>query len=382
MKYRIRRSCLAAVVGIAGTCLFARSACANGPPDWWEAKREVTAALSEPGAGYAALVAQARAMEPTTGQEGMFKLQVFMRAVMTPEAIDVLRELKQLCPDLRASGPQAIYHDACGRLEAWQIAQHVLEIFADNVSEVDVANRLAKHWLRSGWTVDQIDQWLAARGPGRDSCWIKQRLRFNGEHGRSDSLIRQLAEQVKQNPQDMDGAVAFLDVLNLALQGRAREQLDLAWMQQAIKPTEAIDASRLATRLEQLGKWPEATAFYQQAIELPLTDEQLRRHARPRQRPITMQQRRVYFAMRVREALAECLTHLGEADAAQAYIVEAADLREEHGLQRNAYLAGRVQDLSGQREIERRIREQEGKSRDDPQYWLERAAYYRGRKQP
>ena len=44
--------------------------------------------------------------------------------------------------------------------------------------------------------------------------------------------------------------------------------------------------------------------------------------------------------------------------------------------------AGQVQAASGQRIIEGRIKEKEKKSEDDPQYWRERAQYYRGRSEP
>jgi hypothetical protein len=91
------------------------------------------------------------------------------------------------------------------------------------------------------------------------------------------------------------------------------------------------------------------------------------------------QTHRLLFEVRIREELAKCLLRLGETGRSQQVMVEAADMRKIHLLPANPYLAGTVQQASGERVIEGRIREEEAANKDDPEYWLKRADYYRGR---
>jgi hypothetical protein len=80
--------------------------------------------------------------------------------------------------------------------------------------------------------------------------------------------------------------------------------------------------------------------------------------------------------------MAECLLKLGRNDEAQDMMVEAADIRKENNLGLNALFAGQVQAASGQRIIEGRIKEAEKESENLPEYWRQRAEYYRGRNEP
>jgi tetratricopeptide (TPR) repeat protein len=73
---------------------------------------------------------------------------------------------------------------------------------------------------------------------------------------------------------------------------------------------------------------------------------------------------------------------MGRNDEAQKWMVEAADIRAEHGFGLNALFAGQVQGASGQRVIEDRIEAEEDQREDDPEYWRQRAQYYRGRNEP
>ena len=91
---------------------------------------------------------------------------------------------------------------------------------------------------------------------------------------------------------------------------------------------------------------------------------------------------RANFAVQIREEFAQCLLQTGQAAESQKWMIEAAELRTQNGLNRNALLAGQVQRESGQRVVEGEIKAQEKTSTDDPSYWRERALYYRGRSQP
>ncbi len=352
---------------------------AEQEPDWWKAQGEVTAWLLNSNTPIARLVSDVTARPATDGPAAMFKLSVLMRAGMNQAAIGALRELKALCPNLGSSQVSSIYFQACDNDAAWDVAKAVVEVFADNFTELSLENRLLKHFLDSGWTVEQVDEWFAARPKGIHSCWVKERLRFNQSHGRGDALAKQLAEEVRRNPREVTNAIVFLDALLYARQGA--QPPDLSWLAGVVRPVRATDARELAERLQQLENWSVALTYYQQAIATPLTDSEIHALGSMRQMILPGDTLRWEFAASAREAMAECLLKLGRKDEAQKWMVEAADIREQHRLGRNALLAGRVQAESGQRVIERRITEAEKKSEDDPDYWRERAEYFRGRKE-
>ncbi len=382
MRARIMLCGLGVVLLGAGIGVYARDADDEREmPDWWKAQSDVVAILTEQKVDFGGLVEKVSALKPKTGQDAMVKLSVFMRAGMTQEALKTVGQLKDMSPDLDNYQVGGIYHEACDDFSAWEVARRVVETFADNISGIALENRLLKHFQRSGWSVEKVDQWLAAMPPGGESFWVKERLRFNTIHGRGESLVRELADRVKSNPQDIGGAVAFLDGLIYARHTGA-EEWDLSWMTEAIRPRLAIEAERIASRLKTLNHWMTATTFYAQAIATQLTDDEVGCLGTMVQAFVSPETLRARFAAHVREGMAECLLKMDRSDEAQKWMVEAADIREKHNLGLNALFAGQVQAESGDRDIESRIKEEEEKSENDPEYWRERAQYYRGRNEP
>ena len=112
---------------------------------------------------------------------------------MSQQAIKALKTLKRLCPQLGNYQVSSIYYSACDEHCDWDVAQGVADIFADNISEINLENRLLKHLLASGWSVAGIDNWLAQKPKGKNSFWVKERLRFNVKHDRAEELLDQLA---------------------------------------------------------------------------------------------------------------------------------------------------------------------------------------------
>lgn len=379
--YTVLRPLTAIVVFLA--ILLNSSAVSAGQEtaDWRKAQRDVTVMLMERGTAIAELVEDVSTSTPASGQEAMFKLSVLMRAGINKETIEALRELKALCPQLDNYQVASIYYYACDTVQAWDVAKATVEVFADNVSEMALYNRMLKHFLNSGWTVEKVDEWLAGMPKGDRNFWVKERLRFNMKHGRGEALVRELSDSVRENPQDIEGAVAFLDALVYA-RHTGREEYELAWMAEAIKPERATLAHDIASRLKDLKNWMTAVTFYRQAIETQLTDEEVRHLGMMCAAFVPPERLRAMFAAHAREGMAECLLKRGKKDQAQKWMVEAADIREKHNLGLNALFAGQVQAASGQRVIESRIKEEEEKSENDPEYWWRRALYYQGRNEP
>ena len=349
-------------------------------PNWWKTQEEVSGILLTQGTSISDLVSTVEMSKPENAQDAMFKSCVLMRAGMKKEAIRALHELHTICPDLDDYQIEGIYYFACDDLAAWDIAQATVEIFAENIAEMALENRLIKYFLNSGWAAEKVDTWLAGMPAGPDGFWIKQRMRFNNIHDLGDGLITELTENIKRKPDDMDAVILFLDGLIFS-RHTGEEQWDLSWMIESIHPTLAMDSEKIAARLKTLKEWEAAVPFYERAMHTPLTSEETEKLAIMCSIFVPDKRLRAMFSVRVREGLAECLLETGNTDEAQDWMVEAADIREEHNLGLNALFSGMVQRQSGQRVIEGRIKDEEEKSEDDPRYWRDRAQYYRGRKE-
>ena len=220
-----------------------------------------------------------------------------------------------------------MYYDACDHLQAWELAQALVEVFADNLSDLSLDERLLRHFSNSGWTVEQVDQWLAAKPKGRRGFWAAERLRFDMQHGRGEALEKELTEQVRANPKDTDGVIVFLDVLRVGRVGRAG--CTGPGVDGRGRQTKAGNRGQaIASRLTSLGNWKSAAVFYGQAIAVPLTDEEVKRLGRRCQTFVPETTLRAMFAVKTREEFAKCRLGMGQADEAQKLMVEAADIRE------------------------------------------------------
>jgi tetratricopeptide (TPR) repeat protein len=374
---KIRRAIVAAAMLSVGLGLRAQEA---GNADWWAAQRELSGLLVDRKMRIEALVDRAAAAPPATAPQAMLKVAVLMRAGMGREAVAMLKELQRLAPDLDSCQVSDIYYEAFDTLHQADIAQGVLEIFAGTVCDVSLENRLLSYRLENGWSEDRVDRWLADKPAGRENFWIKERVRFNVRRGRGEPLIRDLAEAVRRNPADVAGAIAFLDILCCA-RHESRAAWDVSWIAGTVKPGRTTDCEKMASRLKDLACWDAAASCYGCALGIPLAEDESLKLGMMCQVKLPQATLEAMFAVNLREALSECLLNLDRREEAQRRMVEAADLRGKNGLGMNALLAGRVQGASGQRVIEGRIRVEEKKSEDDPDYWRERATYYRGRKE-
>ncbi len=350
-------------------------------PDWWTMQRDLVSLIADQNLDIIDLAQAAAGISPQTGRVAMFKLNVLMRAGMHADAAKALRELKLLCPDLDNYQVTQIYYAACDEFLAWELAQRVVEVFADNVSELNLENRLLEHLLESGRNIEEIDRWLAGMPTGRDGFWIKERLRFSNVHGRAQRLIEELTGHIRRDPNNIEHVIVFLDGLAGA-RHTGQESWDLSWLPETIHPRLATQMERIASRLQMLAQWQTSATFYRQAVDMSLTDEEVQDRGANHQMYMPPEKVRAAFDAQVRDGLAKCLLEMDRAEEAQKWMVESADIRAEHGFGLHALFAGQVQQASGQRVIERRMWEEEEQRADDPEYWRRRALYYRGRNEP
>lgn len=350
-----------------------------GSPDWGQARRAVAARAAQPGADFAELAQRSAAAEPEDAQEAMFHLNVLLRAGMEREALDMLDKLQSLWPEL-TPGQVAKICDAAEDSGALAVTRQTLERFEETVSGLNVDTVLLRPLEREGWTFEQIDGWLAARPTGRKAFWIDQRLRFRRRHGRAGQLINELLEGIRMQPENTDFAISLLNVMPSGLDRDS--SLELAWLPDVLDPRLATEGRDLGDALRRLKNWQPALIFYRRALDIPVTEQEV--EAANVMSPVLVTREKLQRGLdvRLRESMSKCLLELDRPEEAHTLMVEAADIREEHGGSIDLVFAGRTQAAAGASVIEGRVRAREDRSGDDPYYWLERARYYQGRKEP
>lgn len=356
---------------------------AQGKPDvdpllWTKIDMAADTLLFEKKMDIEDLVAKVSAGTPATLQDAMFKLNVLMRAGMIEESITALKELKRFWSGGIFDAVSGIYDEASKVHSSWRLVKALIEIFADNIQQLHLDYSLLRNMKEAGWTVEQIDDWMAQLPPGYDHLWIKERLRFNNEHERGAALVRQLSDSVRKNPEDIAWAVDFLKILR---ETRVRnEKYDLEWMAGIIKPARAIQAYTLADNLADLHVWTTAAVFFQRAMEVRITDDEIQELRKTAQVYFPDTAYRAGYAIASREGMAKCMIGLDRKPEAQKWLEEAEGLREKNNYGINPLFAGQVQFETGGRTIEKKIKSEEKNSERDPKYWRERASYYEGRK--
>jgi tetratricopeptide (TPR) repeat protein len=377
----ISKWCIAAFVSVFSFAAVGRDLEADPGEQsewWWRTDQSVVELLLRERKGIVDVARELDRSTPASAQEAMRKLNVLLRAGLWSEAVKAVDQLHAVCPGLANYPIESIYLSACDDFEAWKVAQQLAEAFADNISELPLESRLLNHFTGAGWSVDAIDEWLAARPAGREGFWIKERLRFNAGHSRADKLIEKLSAEVRANPDNITAAIQFLDAVVYSGSG-PEKRWDLSWIAGTIHPTRATDAQEIAQRLQRLREWALAAAFYRAASAIPLSAEEVRRMGSMIQAVLPGETIAARFIVQAKEGLSECLLALGDNAEAQRLMEEAVALRRERHLGENMQFAGQVQAATGARVIESAIIAEQKKSENDPQYWLERAAYYHGR---
>jgi tetratricopeptide (TPR) repeat protein len=378
---KINKLHIAAFVGVlscAGVGCGVEADSAAQAEWWWTTDQSVVELLLRERKDVVVVAQELNRSAPATAQEAVRKLNVLLRAGLSSEAIKAVDQLHALCPELANNPVQSIYLSTCDNLEAWEVAQRLVETFADNISELPLENRLLAHFADVGWSVDAIDKWLASRPAGQDGFWMKERLRFNASRGRADKLIEKLTAEVRANPENVTAAIQYLDAVLYSGSGLENRR-NLSRIANTIHPKRATDAYEIAQRLQRLREWAPAATFFRAALAIPLSAEEVHKMESTIQAVLPRDTIKAIFIVQAKEGLSECLLALGDKTKAQRLMEEAVVLRRERHVGENMQFAGQVQAETGARVIESTILAEQKKSEDDPQYWLERAAYYQGR---
>lgn len=327
---------------------------------WYTSKSRIDAYLITQEMTIEELVEKAHSITSKEPLDIMFKLSVFMRANMSEDAIAALKELKQACPDLNNSEIQYMYSYAIHKAMAMDIAKAIVEVFADNISDISLGN-LTQHLKDSGWSVEKIDTWMSHMPEGKRMYWLRERLQFTIQNDYADALINTITDRIRKNPHDIDFAIVFLDALQRSNQNKI-SALDLSWMTNCVKPKLTTDARRLSSYMLSLGQKESAVEFCRQAVNIPLTDEETRMLAMNYAAIMSPERLQINYSVNIREQMAECMLAADRLNDAQKWMIEAADIREQNNLGKNTYLARRIQEKTGQDTAESNSKKDEEKS--------------------
>lgn len=382
--------------------------------EWWQIDRQIGRKLIFGEKNLVQWAGEVAASEPENAEDALMKLNVCMRAALDDEACDAVRVLWQLGPEkIDSYQITSAYYAATDWLQAWDVALAIVENFAPRIHEIELSGRLFQHFRAADhpqrWSDDDLIAWLDARiesvrrydaeNKAREAeghappammpdlwrvrpihHWTRLRLIHLASMGRAREELDRMAVLVRAHPTDVGIASDYLMALKeLRTHPRKPETGSLKWMADICRPALATDMARLASLLAGLEEYKLAEIYYLRTLDTDLTDEELPRLTMMTSVFLPQETHRLLFGVRIREELAKCLLQLGETGRSQELMVEAADIREKHKLPPNPYLAGMVQRESGARVIEGRIREEEETGKDEPEYWLKRADYYRGR---
>ena len=352
----VRRPCL--------VLLLLASAAVAEEPDWWIVERDVVGQLFTRDVGAWARALDVAAM-PDAVVARMTRFQVLVRAGHARGQRRAIRALRDLAPVLQAGAIDFLI----GR-EDREMARFAMEQWPH--APPGWGRAFFRDWAKTA-KPGEVDRWLAVQA-GKSRHWILTRLDFRHSLGTADELVDEQAEAVRKRPDDLDGVLFYLDVLNAA-----RATRDLGWIANVVRPQRARDSRRLGSKL--LSHAPRVgIALLERAASQPLTDEERRGLTFLLSVPsdIDIEQR---FRDGVKLDLMRAYLRVGEAARSQK-LLEELSARYPNGIPAGMLaIAGQVQAASGARVIEERVRKAEAANKDDPLYWLGRAHYFAGRKQ-
>ncbi|WP_162051056.1 MULTISPECIES: hypothetical protein [unclassified Lentimonas] len=347
---------------------------------------------------------------PSNAREALLKMNVCVRVGLDDAACDALRAFAEYIEPRQSQHElEGMYNALWGYYEAYPVALCFVETFAYKVllsssflkyyqEEVSEAERWSDAFLAQ-WLEDRVASVVAyglANPPREDNpywnadpfspqlrpifIWRTAQLKHLAKIGKAAALLDSLQADVLELPTDGGRLFAYLNAIRVMRNVDRAYQVDLKWIE-SCRPARATYQHRIARELMQMEEVDLAEVFYRYALDTSLTKEELWMLAGMRQAAISHKLVGVHFEISLREDLSSCVLALGRKDEAQQWMVEAADLHEAHGLFLNSRFSGRVQAESGARVIESRIIEAEEENLEDPEYWLRRAQYYRGRKE-
>ena len=223
--------------------------------------------------------------------------------------------------------------------------------------------------------------------------WQDWYFKYLAKSPRRDGILLQIMDDARQSPDDMKKLAVFLS--SFAKYWHGMKPVDADWLLETIErrsPLEAwIVGKCLAVnhRTNFMRAHEIQEAFFKRALAEPLSAEERGKVKKLHEHrsnifcePPSDDEIQAMFSVEAMDGLNKLYLGLNRGDDAQRVMLEARELRKKHRLGNDNFLAGETQAASGFRVVENEIREREALDAEKPEYWRERARYYKGRNEP
>ena len=386
--------------------LFLVSA-AHAQTDWYTVDRDVVNRLVFEEKDRLEWLAELQAKPGKTAAD---ELRIFQLAARSGDEAAALAALERFIA-MENPKPGALYgltHWASKTLQNPALARHLAERFP----QLAVGNPSLQDFFPSELKTDPetVRLWIDARfhdfeafskansQPAPDSApvpfwltwnrnpWTELRIQAFRNAGKIDDLLDALQAGVQNAPDEPARTAALLaflrTLLNVSTQPGVLENRDLTWIRDC-PPAHALDLLTTVQFLirSNVNEFETAYDFLLKALETPLTPNEIEREKMNCSAPsalISDESIRNRFQAALRHELTEVCHAMNRPEETQKWMLEEKEWAEKSGGM-NYYHAGQIQAFTGQRVVEKEIREKEKVSENSPQYWEARAGYYAGR---
>ena len=281
-------------------------------------------------------------------EQAMFKVAVLLKAGVSEATVVALRELKTFAPTWDPDWVRQLYGTTCRDL---RLSQAVAEIFVESSGDVPLWRCTARSFAEAGWSLEQVDEWLAAQEELGGVAWSRNRLLYNIFFGRDVPWVRSFFLE-RFGPDDSETAHALIRFVNYHSRNgwpNESEHLPLMWLAEDLAPRSAQAALELGSLLLSWDDAEEARILFLKALEIPLDEaeilelagsapfisEEARRKAAQRQ-----------FDYSVQEKLSRSFLKSGNAEESRRWWEKAAETIGSPVYGSLTHLAGRIQAAS------------------------------------
>ena len=240
----------------------------------------------------------------------------------------------------------------------------------------------------------EFEKWLRVRAQDNE-LWWNYWVEAKKSLGEKNEVADELAQKIRENPTDYSLVKKYLQVVSTPywtsimiespIVSYERYGQDVSWLAEVVKTDSAYQAFDLAILLQASSPLI-AARLLEKSLSTPYTetDAKLLGERALRGASISPNIKNPEKQLRVwtKKALVEIYRATNQALLAQPIVEELTPMDMSDIQPDNAFFsAGAVQSVTGRRVVETKILQDETANENSPQYWLNRAKYYKGRRE-
>ncbi|GEM_PF-1938777 len=331
----------------------------------------------------------AAAIPTADGPTLCLAISVFQRAGQPERIAKVIPRLKGLL-DAERTDEATIYwlcrHGHYAQIRQW------LDAFPQDIPGDHDEMKAFLHWFEKKDGAKAAESWLRdkaahERPTALDDIYGSNWSRLYWKHlqaaGKLQAHVAELAETVRKEPTRTDAVLEYLGARR-ALDDDAKKTAPVGWLADVVCLEHAVDNWGVGRMVADEKGYAGAIRLFDKSLACPIRDYDRQNFNRVSMCSMFVGPDEVETILRrwTRSALAQACFHAGKLDRAQKLVEELTGKKDGTLSDLGPFLfAGQVQDASGLRVVEARIKKAEEQQKDTALYWLKRADYYIGRKE-